>query len=217
MKILVLGDSHSVVFSYANTQSDCKHIFDVCPVGGASARGLVNNSSHSNALNIYKEKILQTDLDTVILQVGECDLGIIIWYFVLNNIEVLPLAIDNTVSRLMLFADLELKGKFKQIIICGSNLPTTADSVDRNLMEPGRNHDIDIRTRTQVTHEYNKKLKHLCELRGYDFLDITAGTINTETGLIQDKFLHWDQANSHMDIEAVYDVYMSELNKILNQ
>ena len=50
IKILVLGDSHSEIFNYCNNkQQDI--IFEAHIVGGATAQGMVNPNSNTNALN----------------------------------------------------------------------------------------------------------------------------------------------------------------------
>ena len=77
MKICVLGDSHSKVFTFCNTN---KFKFNVKAVGGATAQGCVNPNSKSNALEIYKQHIKKSNkYDKIIIMLGEVDCGYLVW------------------------------------------------------------------------------------------------------------------------------------------
>ena len=81
MDILVFGDSHSMVFRYCNNKQN-KFKFHVCEVGGATALGLVNPNSKTNALPIFSNKIRNSNskmFKKVFLMLGEVDCGFVIW------------------------------------------------------------------------------------------------------------------------------------------
>ena len=85
MNVLFFGDSHAMCYIKLGAnkiQNDVK--FDVCSVGGASAQGVVNPNSKTNALSVYRERIKKyknnNDNDYFAIMLGEVDCGFVIWY-----------------------------------------------------------------------------------------------------------------------------------------
>ena len=70
--IIVCGDSHTGVFRFMNNKQKNIH-FDVCEVGGATAQGMVNPNSKTNALPIFINKIKKKKADKIIIMLGEVD------------------------------------------------------------------------------------------------------------------------------------------------
>ena len=56
MRILVLGDSHSLVFSHCNKMQKIVQ-FTVVSVNGATAQGVVNPNSRTDALNHFRKTL----------------------------------------------------------------------------------------------------------------------------------------------------------------
>ena len=59
-RVLVLGDSHSRVFHYINHVTRSRH-FDTCSVFGATAMGLSNNASFTQALPTFRAKLAEAE------------------------------------------------------------------------------------------------------------------------------------------------------------
>ncbi len=81
-KIYVLGDSHVLVFKhpYFKLNFPFKN-FEICSVMGATASGLYNPQSKTQAYPIFKEKIRSISKGKkIIIMLGEVDTGFIIWY-----------------------------------------------------------------------------------------------------------------------------------------
>src|SRR4051794_28247820 len=80
--ILVLGDSHAVVFRSKYIKAFLpSYKFHVYSVPGATVSGLDNPNSKTNASNIFNEAIQNnSQINNVIFLLGEVDTGFVIWY-----------------------------------------------------------------------------------------------------------------------------------------
>ena len=65
-KILVLGDSHSEVFRFIDTEDKDYFFPYICTVAGATAQGAVNMNSKTNALRVFNEVIQKYGKKTII-------------------------------------------------------------------------------------------------------------------------------------------------------
>lgn len=218
MRILCCGDSHTRVFNYCNTSQN-KHIFDVCIVSGATAQGAVNPNSRTDALNIFKRKINSTHTDKILIMLGEVDCGFVIWVRSKKyNISV-DEQINVSVNNLFTFiGNIIATNKYtnKDIIICGSVLPTIKDNTDKKLLGGARSEvDVSQLERTKKTIEYNNLLKLNCYKYGYNYIDI-VNDIMGKDGIVNDKFLNSNPGDHHLDNEKTYKLWLSKLENILN-
>ena len=213
MKILCCGDSHTDIFNYCNhKQKD--FIFDVCIVGGATAQGSVNPNSKTDALNIFEQKINSTRSDKILIMLGEVDCGFVIWVrskrYNINVDDQINLSVNN----LFTFIDNILAKKIytnKDIIICGSILPTIRDSTDKNLLGGARSEvNVSQLERTKKTIEYNNLLKEKCDNNGYIYIDITNNIIGKDN-MVKDEFLNSNTTDHHLDNEKTYKIWLSKL------
>ena len=133
-------------------------------VHGATATGLANPNSKTQALGIfenYLKKEVNKD-DYVFFQLGEVDCGFAIWYRAekhgLSIQKQTQLAIDNYTSLILKAS--AINGK--KIIICSAVLPTIQENNNfgevANLRKEVK---ANIKERTQLTLEFNKMLKKL--------------------------------------------------------
>lgn len=220
MNILVFGDSHSKIFNYCNCKQK-QYRFNLCEVGGATALGLVNPNSKTNALPIFADTIQKVKKhDKVILMIGEVDCGFVIWVRSKKyNISVDD-QINQSVNNLFDFIKKELieKGQYNcnDIIVCGSVLPTIRDSTDKRYLGGARSEVQESQfTRTLKTLEYNNMLKSKCNKNGYLYMDITNHIIN-ENGIVKSEFLNKNPYDHHLDNATTYYLWLIELNKLLN-
>ena len=156
MKILCCGDSHAGVFNYCNSRQN-NFVFDVRIVGGATAQGAVNPNSKTDALNIFEKKINSTRADKILIMLGEVDCGFVIWVRSKRYNISIDEQINNSVNNLFTFVDNIIATKNytnKDIIICGSILPTIKDSTDKRFLGGARS-EVDVsqleRTKKQLT------------------------------------------------------------------
>lgn len=217
MKILCCGDSHAGVFNYCNSKQN-KFIFDVCIVRGATAQGAVNPNSKTDALNIFQKKINSTCADKILIMLGEVDCGFVIWGRSKKyNINVDD-QINISVNNLFTFVDNIIATKNytnKDIIICGSILPTIKDSTNKKFLNGARSEvDVSQLERTKKTIEYNHLLKVNCHKYGYNYIEIVNDILG-EDGIVNNEFLNSNPTDHHLDNEKTYNLWLSKLNNIL--
>lgn len=221
LQILVLGDSHSEIFNYCNSKQ--KNIFfKVIVVPGATAQGSVNPNSGTNALNIYKEKLNNiniNDFKYIIINLGEVDCGFVIWYRKDKYNISIESQLEITTNNLFKFINLEIVNKFEpsKIIINGSVLPTIKDNTNKNYLSGARsNVNASQLDRTILTIKYNDILKNHCLLNGYNYMDITNYILDNETKVVNEKFLNKNIYDHHLDNENTCMLWLNELYKIIN-
>lgn len=220
MNILVLGDSHSRVFKYCNKKQN-KIKFNVCDVGGATCQGSVNPNSKTNALKIFKNKILNIKKkpNKIIIMLGEVDCGFLIWVRAKKyNISVddqINLSINNLFVFIKNIIIEKLNMKQTDIIVLGSILPTIKDNLNKKYLNGARK-DVTIsqKERTKKTIEYNNILKKKCIENNYKYIDITKYILDINTNTINNIFLNKDPCDHHLDSKS-YILWLIELNKIL--
>ena len=217
MNILVCGDSHANVFRYSNIKQS-KYRFDVCEVGGATALGLVNPNSKTEALPIFSKKIQSTPSSKLIIMLGEVDCGFVIWVrskrYNISVDEQLQTSIHN------LFQFIETKVKSygyvsNDIIIAGVILPTIKDNTNKKYLNGARSEvDVDQYTRTQKTLEYNQMLKTRCNDYGYHYIDITDNIVG-EDGLVQDQYLSENHTDHHLSSPNTYQFWINNIRLLV--
>lgn len=216
MKILCCGDSHARVFDYCNRiQNDLA--FDVCIVDGATAQGAVNPNSKTNALNIFEKKINSTHADKILIMLGEVDCGFIIWVRSKKyNIDVDD-QINISIKNLFTFVDNIIATKKytnRDIIICGSVLPTIKDNLDKKFLNGARNEvEISQLERTKKTIEYNNLLKVNCHKYGYNYIEIVNDILGKD-GVINDEFLNSNPNDHHLDNKKTSKLWLDKLKNI---
>jgi hypothetical protein len=217
-KILVLSDSHGEVFEYINDNNLLlPHLINVKMVGGATAYGLNNNKSKTNALKRYIDEVEKFNCYNIILiQLGEIDCSFLLWKKLETSSLSMEELLDKSINgyrRLIL----KLKEMDKNIIITGAVLPTIKD----NQKNPD---NISIRNsinttqleRTILTYEFNNRLKQLAFKNNIKYIDISNDCINETTKVIDDKYIR-KQIDNHHSIENTSFLWVKKLYKILEE
>jgi len=217
MKILCCGDSHTDVFNYCNSRQN-RFVFDVCTVGGATALGAVNPNSKTDALNIFEKKINSTRADKILIMLGEVDCGFVIWVRSKRYNISIDDQINISVNNLFTFVDNIIATKTytnKDIIICGSVLPTIKDSTNKKFLL-GAMSEVDVSQleRTKKTIDYNNLLKINCHKYGYNYIEIVNDILDKD-GIVNDEFLNSNPNDHHLSNEKTHKLWLSKLNNIL--
>ena len=221
-KIHFIGDSHTEVFW--NMEFSPWYFWRLIPkikvVHGATATGLANPNSKTQALDIFenylKEEVNKTDY--VVFQLGEVDCGFAIWYRAekhgLSIQKQTQLAIDNysiLIQKSSAIND-------KKTIICSAVLPTIQEGSNfgevANLRKEVK---ANIKERTRLTLEFNKMLRQLAEKNRLAFIDLDESLLNKETSIIHSKFLHKDSTNHHLDPSSLAKIISKKLNFIVSK
>lgn len=217
MKILCCGDSHTDVFKYCNIRQN-EFVFDVCIVAGATAQGAVNPGSKTDALNIYEKKINSTRSDKILIMLGEVDCGFVIWVRSKRYNISIDDQINVSVNNLFTFVNNIIATKNytnKDIIICGSILPTIKDNNNKKILNSARSEvDVSQLERTKKTIEYNNLLKINCHKYGYNYIEIVDDIIGKD-GIVKDEFLNSNPNDHHLDNEKTYKLWLSKLKNVL--
>lgn len=214
MNFLVFGDSHTEVFKYSNNRQNIFK-FHVCEVPGATAQGVVNPNSKTDALKIFTETLFKVDIKNYskfMIMLGEVDCGFVIWVRSQKyNISV-DSQINLCIKNLKDFLEniVELKFDKKDIIILGSILPTIKDNTDKKFLNGARK-DVKatLKQRIEKTIEYNNKLKELSKDLGYHYIDITDDIY--KDGSVNSNYLNKDPYNHHLDNEKSYLLWLNKL------
>jgi hypothetical protein len=205
-KIHCLGDSHTSMFEYMSKNQVWIHTqFNFCIVPGATALGLANPKSKTNALTIFQKYIFSLPKnETLLFCLGEVDCGFLIWLLAQKNHcsveEKFNLSLQNYLSFLK---SVKQQG-FKKILICSTPLPTIFDNPDwGEVAELRREIKATLRQRTDLTIEYNKKLYECSCREDYKFINLEKDILDTQTGVINHKFRHPNPLNHHLNNKKV--------------
>lgn len=123
-RILVLGDSHANVFECLEfSRFWISNSFKVVSVGGATASGLENPNSKTDAYNIFRKAINDENPKYVLTMLGEVDTGFVIWYRAQKKeISVID-SLNHTIKTYTNF----LSGIKAKRIVFSAPLPTIRD------------------------------------------------------------------------------------------
>jgi len=219
-KILVLGDSHSEVWSFIKKRNLCSDVtFNIKTVAGATAYGCGNPNSKTESYKIFKETIKQnTDSDYVMIMLGEVDCGFLIWYKSQTlNIDV-PTILKQTIDKYQEFIQDVVQEYFlpEQIILLDSSLPVIKDQTDKKFLTGARSQvSASISDRIDLTLEFNLVLNDLALKFGYNRLGITEHILDKDLKQVHSKFLKDDPYDHHVSSKAVAKIWSSELEKFL--
>jgi len=207
-----IGDSHTGVFEYIQENFTWKKTkFRFCIVPGATAMGLANPNSKTDAIGTYR-KYLKTVPKThnLLFSLGEVDCGFVIWYRAKKHGLTVDEQFDLSLGNYKSFLDeVRIQG-FKSIFVLSATLPTIQDGQDWGEIAKLRAEQltrkevrVSLKERTELTRRYNQELRNYCALNGLNFIDLESDTLDQATGLVQSKFLNKDALDFHQDRENV--------------
>jgi hypothetical protein len=198
-KVLVLGDSHSLVFRSIYMQillPMCKFI--VCYVNGATVSGLENPNSKTNAANIFKQTIKDNkEVQNIVFLLGEVDTGFVIWYraqkYGTSIDEMLKLALENY-RKLLMNESL----KAKKLIVISAPLPTIKDhTIHGNVANARREVTATIEERTMLTLKFNAQMKQIADELGCHFVDLDKISLNADKKGVKRLLRNWVKTDHH--------------------
>jgi hypothetical protein len=204
--VVGLGDSHLFVLRddlpHENVTRLVPHAwFDPCIVTGATARGLLNPFSYTNALNIYRRRIeLAEPWQPVVFQLGEVDCGFLIWFRAREHGEPIDDQLRHSVeSYVMFISEVRARG-FEELYVLSAPLPTMRDDHEWKGTARARTaiRDVPQRDRTELTRRYNAELAR--RAGDYTFLEVTEPTLDERTGVISAAFVNPDQDDHHLAV-----------------
>jgi hypothetical protein len=212
--ILFLGDSHIGYFRRAVQELGFLPRQDqFCEVGGATAVGMRNPNSATNALQIFRGFLQHKSRQaTVVLQLGEVDCGFVIWYRAKKYNEAIQDQLRESIAAYLAFVfELQYAG-FQNIVITGATLPTIRDGQDwGDVANKRRDVTASLKQRTRLTLDYNEVLRSKSRDFGLHYLDITADIIDPVTGTVRHDYLNPDPRDHHLDYGAAGRLWADKL------
>ena len=212
-----LGDSHVKMFQRLETGKCFERLVLRCTiVGGATALGLVNPNSKTDALKRFRQELgYVSTRDHLLFLLGEVDCGFVIWYRA--NKYNMPVeaqferSLANYQSYLLSVAD---QG-YRNIIVCSVPLPTIVDGQTWGEVADARKEvAATLAQRTELTLRYNARMRHFCGQEGLALLDFEQDILDQESGVVRRRFLNHDPLDHHLEPSAMTPVLVSRLQDL---
>lgn len=213
---LIFGDSHVAAFERAAELGWIRNPSAFLSVGGATAVGMRNPNSATNALQTFREALLPVRPGCIpVMHLGEVDCGFVIWYRALKYNESVEAQLAASLAAHIEFVDQLLAAGYPTVVLTGASMPTIGDGeVSGDVANKRSEISVTRRDRTQLTQTYNARLRELAAARGVPFIDIADMVIDPDTGEINPIFCHNDPGNHHLHPERSGRVWASRLNEL---
>lgn len=211
----IFGDSHTEVFKHISEKKRLKlKRFDVTFVGGATAQGMRNPNSKTNALQEFEDKIYTLKKSSkLIFQLGEVDTGFVIWYRAKKYNEPVEEQLMLSINSYVDFLKKIKKDGYNHIMVVSAPLPTIQDNQDWGEVANLRKEvTATLRERTDLTLQYNKLLEEECKKHNVYFLPTDDLLLDEETKKIKSVFLNKDKNNHHLHLEAYSEVIIKRFD-----
>lgn len=216
--LLALGDSHLEPLKFAadlgilNVESS---YFSIVP--GATAIGLRNPNSLTDAVNIFRSSLLAQPVDSyVIIHLGEVDCGFVMWWRAKKYGESVERQFRESIDAYSHFLDEILEKGFVRLCIAGASLPTIRDGVDLSDVANKRAEiSVGIKQRTELTLRYNHALNDLASKLGISYFDITDAILDRSSNLVHDFFRNPDSCDHHLDKQKIVGIWAGKCNSFV--
>ncbi len=215
--VLCLGDSHIRVFAHIQTGGRAGSFwFKTVCVGGATAQGVVNPNSQTNALAVFDEMITRArHWHWLVFQLGEVDCGFVIWYRAEKHGVSVESQLHRSIDNYCEFLRHVVKQGYRHVCVLSAPLPTIADDQDMGEVAHARKEvQTSQKQRTDLTLRYNRLLQQKCEQHGYMFLEITNAMLDSATGVISERYLCHDPLDHHLADEAYARLILERLQTL---
>ncbi len=212
-----IGDSHLRYFDWVARHALWLNTrYEIFMVPGATAMGMANPNSRTNALQSFSEYLAaRKPVETVLTMLGEVDCGFVIWYRADKYGESPDSQLERSFFNYTEFLDNISALYGCRIIVSSIPLPTIIDGQDWGEVANLRKEvTASLRERTDLTIRYNDMLSEFCTQRGYEFLDFTSPTLDPETGVISQTFLENDPLDHHLSSKAIAPLIVERLRNL---
>ena len=214
-KWLFLGDSHLETIKWGADNGFLYGESEFCIVPGATAVGMRNPNSITNALAIFREASLpQIQGATPVVHLGEVDCGFVIWWRAKKLGESIDTQLLEAVEAYFEFIDSLIEAGYRTVVVTGATMPTIIDGQDwGDVANKRREVSASLSERIALTKSYNAELRKSAERRKLPFLDI-SDTITDSSGAVSAEFRNPDPLDHHLNKETAGIVWASRLNRI---
>jgi hypothetical protein len=213
-EILVLGDSHTPVFNHPSFKEGFPDLFfNVLTVIGATASGLENPNSTTQAYPIFRKAVMETAAKQVIVMLGEVDTGFVIWYRAQKYQESVVAMMGKAISSYSKFLA-ELSVGFKVVCI-STPLPTIQDDNDwGDIANARREVDATQVERTALTLAFNRAIQQFCAQNDICYIMLDGESLG-EGGVVKTDLLNSDRSNHHYDQDRYAELLIKGLAGVI--
>ncbi|MES2659686.1 MAG: SGNH/GDSL hydrolase family protein [Verrucomicrobiota bacterium] len=214
-EILVLGDSHTSIFKQKDIcRSFPKSFFNVINVGGATASGLANPNSKTQAYQRFREALADTVAKRIIVMLGEVDTGFIIWYRASKYNEPVEQVMEKAVETYTGFL-LEIQSRPASVICVSTPLPTIQDGTAWGEVATARKEVTASQVdRTALTLRFNKQVEEFCESHGIAFINLDEKSLGPD-GTVDPGLLNSNPNDHHYEPDAYAKILLDPLKETL--
>jgi hypothetical protein len=171
-RVLVLGDSHVRVFEHAWFAFRLPRVrFEIEYVPGATAIGIDNRESVTDALNRFTETLEASAHDWVLVNLGEVDTAYSLWRLLELRRHTIEALTDFAVDHYCTFiADIATRHR---VAVLSAPLPTLADQAAPRDETAAVRQQVGAsqRERTELALAFNARIKSFCDAHGLPYLD----------------------------------------------
>jgi len=218
-RILVLGDSHAGVFEYLFDHDLLPpHLLNCDIVGGATAYGLNNDHSVTGAFLKYQHALRRFfEYDVVIVMLGEVDCSFALWHRASQRGEPVAAQIPRAIQGICRLLDWgQAEYPQRRFVLAGSILPTIKDyQITEQEFALRRQNPMTQRERTALVLRFNEALAELAALRRLPYIDITAETLDSASGVVGDQFLVEQGIDHHQSQARTAPLWTARLERVL--
>lgn len=167
---------------------------------GATASGLENPNTRTQAYPIFKEAVERSPAETIIVMLGEVDTGFVIWYRANKYREsVSAMKARAIVSYSRFLLEVAARG---EVICISTPLPTIQDGNDWGEVANARREvTASQRERTALTLEFNREMQAFCGQHGIRYVMLDQASLG-EDGIVRPSLLNPDPRDHHYDPES---------------
>ncbi len=213
--VFVLGDSHAATFYHWWFDVKFPHlVFQVVSVNGATASGLENPNSATQAYKIFDEALMRRRSKRYILLLGEVDTGFVIWHRAQRYDVPVEQMLAQAVERYSRFiAKVKTLG---DVIVISAPLPTIPDEHScGEIANLRREVKASQYERTQLTLTFNQRMCDFCNGIGVHFLGLDQDSLGGN-GLVKRELLHPDPCNHHYHSKRYAQLLADKLRTLLS-
>ncbi len=206
---LVLGDSHARVFAdIRSRQLVPRTTFAVVAVSGATARGLANPNSRTDALARFARALEGVPRSRrTLVMLGEVDCGFLCWYLAAREHTTVEAQLEHSWARHRQFLE-DLLGQGRRCLAVASVFPPTVDDYTtwEGSLNERRQVTASLEARTAATLAYNANLADWAARHGCAHLDLDDALIEPATGLLRPELRNPDPTDHHLNPEPLAEL-----------
>lgn len=198
-EVLVLGDSHAAIFGHVAVRVRLwRYRLNVISVGGATASGLENPNSKTQAFQKFNQALATTRAQKVIVMLGEVDTGFVIWYRAARYGVPVAEALTKTLATYEQFLR-ALKSRGLTPICVSTPLPTIGDGKSWGEVANARSSVTATQhERTELTLTFNRRMAQFCLAEGIAHLNLDALSLGSD-GLVKAELLNKNASDHHYE------------------